>query len=74
MDNSSDDGQEQTTDNVAVKIDGDEWYLGWKQGVLGQPRKEGSSLSWISGYIEGKAERESAYKEKRVIRLPRRRS
>lgn len=58
---------------VAVAIDGDEWQQGWAAGARGEPRKPDASLSFLSGYIEGKGEREMAELEGRPIRLPRRR-
>lgn len=58
---------------VAVPIDENQWLLGWRTGAMGEPRKAGASLSFLSGFIEGKAEREQSDIEKRPIRLPRRR-
>lgn len=57
---------------VEVPIDGDDWTQGWLAGAMGEPPKSGASLSFLSGFIEGKAEREHAEWKGRPIRLPRR--
>jgi hypothetical protein len=61
-----------------VVIDEDAWDLGWSAGATGKhsndrpfPASHPLSYSWISGFIEGKAERDQAKKEKRPIQLPR---
>jgi len=43
-----------------VKLDPKEWQAGFDAGRAGQrPHHAGAgTLSWISGYIEGKAQRE----------------
>jgi hypothetical protein len=63
---------------ATIVIDDDAWNLGWSAGVTGKhsidrPFPPGHPLaySWISGFIEGKAEREQAKEENRPIKLPR---
>jgi ribosome modulation factor len=63
---------------ATVVIDEDAFDLGWSAGVTGKHRDERPfpighplSYSWISGFIEGKAEREQSKEENRPIRLPR---
>lgn len=67
-----------TTKTPDVVIDDDAWGLGWSAGANGKHNSNNPfmsdpklSYSWISGFIEGKAEREQAKNENRPIRLPR---
>lgn len=64
-------------------MDDSAWTEGYSEGLNGGfssdnpypsgrdcPQGDTRSLSWISGFIEGKAEREAAKREGRPMRLP----
>ena len=59
-----------------VVIDEDAWDLGWSEGIKGKhdlhegpfPKEHPLAHSWMSGFIEGKAEREHASREKRSVK------
>lgn len=57
----------------AVKVEPDEWMEGWRSGALGHPYESGHSLSFLSGRVEGTAEREASLAEGRPLRLPQKR-
>lgn len=64
-----------------LAIDERAWSEGYSSGLTGgfsddcpypkgRESRDNLSLSWISGFIEGKAEREAAKREGRPMRLP----
>lgn len=62
-----------TPTTPAVVIDGESWSAGYRAGHQGAPRHPRppgfDGLSWISGYIEGQADR-AAGRVRPLVRRP----